>query len=193
MDQPPLTTGTVPAAGRSTISIGREPAHGRGARWVVARAEEELEARYGVLDDSEYGLTAAMFDPPLGVFLIAHVPARSDAAAPSDPIGGVGLRVLDRNVERAAAGLVHETDGTGEVKRLWVDPTWRGNGIARALMDALEDAARGLGLHDLCLATGDRQPEAVALYRATGWERRDEDADGNALPPGYLRFTKRLD
>jgi hypothetical protein len=59
-------------------------------------------------------------------------------------------------------------------------------------MAALEDAARDLGMVELELATGDRQPEAVALYTATGWRRRFEDADGNRLPPGYLRFTKPL-
>ncbi len=59
-------------------------------------------------------------------------------------------------------------------------------------MAALEDAARGLDLSELCLVTGDRQPEAVALYAATGWERCFEDADGNTLPLGYIRFTKRL-
>ncbi len=59
-------------------------------------------------------------------------------------------------------------------------------------MAALEETARDLGLLELELATGDRQPEAVALYVATGWERRFEDADGTALAVGYLRFTKRL-
>ena len=38
----------------------------------------------------------------------------------------------------------------------------------------------------LRLATGDRQPEAVALYEATGWERIVE-ADGCGI-----RYVKRL-
>ncbi len=162
---------------RVGTGLAPEPAGDAGPRWVVARAEEELVTRYGELTDNELGLSPAMFDPPAGAFLIARAEGRPD------PIGGVGLRSLG---ERATGGA-----GAGEVKRLWVDPGWRGRGIGRALMAALERAARDLGLADLELFTGDRQPEAVALYAATGWERRFEDADGNALFPGYIRFTKR--
>ena len=52
---------------------------------------------------------------------------------------------------------------------------------------ALEDASRDIGLRTLRLATGDRQPEAVALYVSTGWQQvaLDKAADG-------FRFTKKL-
>ncbi len=95
------------------VSLGPEPYGSEGPRWVVAQAEAELVARYGGLDDGERGLTAAMFDPPSGVFIVARV----DGA--SDPVGGVGLRAV--------------AAGTGEVRRFWVDPAWRGNGIGRDL------------------------------------------------------------
>jgi GNAT superfamily N-acetyltransferase len=160
----------------SGTELAPEPADGAGPRWVMARAEDELVTRYGVLTKNELGLTTAMLDPPAGAFLVAR------AEAQPDPVGGVGIRSLD---ERTRAGV-------GEVKRLWVDPDWRGHGIGRALMAALEQTARDLGLSDLELATGHRQPEAVSLYTATGWARRFEDADGNALLPGYIRFTKRV-
>jgi len=52
----------------------------------VAQAEAELVARYGFLDGGEIGLTATMFDPPAGVFLIARVGGRSE------PVGDAGLR-----------------------------------------------------------------------------------------------------
>jgi GNAT superfamily N-acetyltransferase len=133
------------------VTIGREDYGGDGPRFVVARAEAELVDRYGFLDADERGLTAAMFDPPAGGFLVG----RAGHAGP--PVGGVGLRAIGPK--------------TGEVRRLWVDPDWRGRGLGRALMAALEDEARGLGQMRLQLATGDRQPEAVALYEATGWER----------------------
>ena len=84
------------------------------------------------------------------------------------------------------------TVGTGEVKRLWVDPTWRGRGLGRRLMSELEDAARGLGFTSLHLGTGDRQPEAVALYESAGWERLHVDGDGHPLPVCHIRFGKRL-
>jgi GNAT superfamily N-acetyltransferase len=138
----------------------------------VAQAEAELVARYGGLDDSERGLTAAMFDPPVGVFLIARVESRAE------PVGGVGLR------------CVAET--TGEVRRLWVDPAWRGRGVGRDLMTSLEEAARDLGLIELRLATGDRQPEAVSLYEDTGWERVFVTPEGAPLRSGWIRFRKEV-
>jgi GNAT superfamily N-acetyltransferase len=155
------------------LALGREDAPGAGPRWVVARAEAELVARYGSLDDSERGLTPSMFDPPAGAFVVARNDGRGE------PVGGVGVRGL--------AGRV------GEVKRLWVDPAWRDRGIGRALMAALEDTARALGMTALELGTGDLQPEAVALYSATGWERCLTDDDGRPLPDWHRRFTKRLE
>jgi GNAT superfamily N-acetyltransferase len=141
---------------------------------VVARAEAELVQRYGHLDETEQGLTAATFEPPLGVFLVA----RSEDGP--HPVGGVGLRRIG-------------PPGIGEVKRLWVDPAWRGGGLGRRVMGDLEDAARGMGLAVLQLGTGDRQPEAIALYDSAGWERLHVDAEGRPLPPRHIRFGKLLD
>jgi len=167
----PRPTSPTSAAGAGLV-VRREPYVAEGPRWVVARAEAELVARYGFLDTGEHGLTAAMFDPPGGAFLVARTGA--DAGA----VGGVGLRTV--------------AVGTGEVRRLWVDPVWRGRGVARALMAELEQAALDLGLGALQLGTGDRQPEAVALYRATGWERVHVGRDGQPLPDWFIRFTKTL-
>jgi hypothetical protein len=59
-------------------------------------------------------------------------------------------------------------------------------------MGGLESEARALGLSALVLGTGDRQPEAVALYEATGWERVYVDAGGAPVPVCHVRFTKAL-
>jgi GNAT superfamily N-acetyltransferase len=152
------------------ISMRPEPYGSDGPHWVVARAEAELVSRYGGLDDGELGLTAAMFDPPGGVFLIARTEGRSE------PVGGVGLRTV--------------ATGTGEVRRLWVDPAWRGRGVGRDLMAGLEDVARDRDLSVLRIETGDRQPEAVALYGGMGWERILVTPDGAPLPAGWIRFRK---
>ncbi|MGC9419583.1 MAG: GNAT family N-acetyltransferase [Rhodovulum sp.] len=58
----------------------------------------------------------------------------------------------------------------GEVKRLYVDAGLRGRGVGRALMEALEQAARDLGLGCLRLETGAALAAAVALYRRLGFE-----------------------
>jgi GNAT superfamily N-acetyltransferase len=160
------------ATTQAGLVVHAEPAAGDGPTWVVAQAEAELVARYGRLDQSELGLEPKMFEPPAGAFFVARAQNRRD------PVGGVGLRRLHT--------------GAGEVKRLWVDPAWRGRGAGRSLMAALEDGARGLGLHALELGTGERQPEAVCLYASSGWERLRVDGDGRPLPDWHLRFAKRL-
>jgi GNAT superfamily N-acetyltransferase len=161
-----------PAVATLRASIAREPADGDGPRHVMTRAEAELVARYGTLDACESDLVPAMFEPPDGAFLVART------VDEPDPVGGVGLR-------RAGPA-------SGEVKRLWVDPAWRRSGLGRALMAALEDEARALDFSDLVLATGERQPEAVALYESSGWERQTHDAEGRLLPTWYLGFAKTL-
>jgi len=162
-----------PSAIRTAHAVAREPYDHDGPRSVVAQAEAEIVERYGELDDGELGLTAAMFDPPNGAFLVAR---RVDAAGP--PLGGVGLRAIH--------------PGVGQIRRLWVDPGWRGQGVARALMAGIEDAARELGLTVLRLGTGDRQPEAVALYESSGWERVLVGNDGRPVPPRHVWFLKQL-
>lgn len=152
------------------ISLRPEPFGSEGPRWVVAQAEAELVARYGGLDDGELGLTAAMFDPPSGVFLIARKEGRAE------PVGGAGLRTVATE--------------TGEVRRVWVDPAWRGRGIGRDLMAGIDEAAGALDLSVLRIETGDRQPEAVSFYEALGWERVHMTPDGAPLPTGWIRFRK---
>ncbi|MGW4796955.1 GNAT family N-acetyltransferase [Nonomuraea sp. MG754425] len=78
-----------------------------------------------------------------------------------------GARFLVASVDGQAVGcgaVQPMADGAGELKRMYVVPAQRGRGIATALLSALEDLARSLGHHRLLLATGLRQPEAIALY-----------------------------
>ncbi|WP_433433316.1 GNAT family N-acetyltransferase [Nonomuraea sp. CA-141351] len=83
-------------------------------------------------------------------------------------------RFLVAVVDRVAVGCgaVQPGDGaTGELKRMYVDPRHRGRGVARSLLKALEELAVELGYDRMRLATGVRQPEAVALYESSGYER----------------------
>ena len=57
-----------------------------------------------------------------------------------------------------------------EVKRMFVDPAFRGNGIAKSVLSRLETWAAELGYQKCVLETGKRQIEAVALYRRCGYQ-----------------------
>ncbi len=58
-----------------------------------------------------------------------------------------------------------------EVKRMFVAPSHRRAGVGRALIAELEAWARELGYAAMVLETGNRQPEAVALYERCGFAR----------------------
>ncbi|RYE90841.1 MAG: N-acetyltransferase, partial [Cytophagaceae bacterium] len=51
-----------------------------------------------------------------------------------------------------------------EIKRMFVQPTHRGQGIAQAILGELERWAAELGYASCVLETGQKQPEAIALY-----------------------------
>jgi ribosomal protein S18 acetylase RimI-like enzyme len=54
---------------------------------------------------------------------------------------------------------------------MFVRPTHRGYGIGRTILRRLEDEARQRGFAFAVLETGNRQPEAIALYERSGYER----------------------
>jgi len=57
-----------------------------------------------------------------------------------------------------------------ELKRLVTLPEYRGRGLSKALIHAVEAAAADRGATRLILQTGDRQPEAVRLYEHLGYQ-----------------------
>jgi GNAT superfamily N-acetyltransferase len=69
----------------------------------------------------------------------------------------------------AGGGVRRLSDGVGEIKRMYVRPDARSRGIARALLAALEDAARTLGYEAVRLDTGPKQVHALSLYRSAGY------------------------
>lgn len=84
-----------------------------------------------------------------------------------------GDRLVGCGAVRAMPGEP-ETGGAayGEIKRMYVDPTVRGQRIAVRLLLALEDAACARGLGTAMLETGRDQHEAVRLYERAGYVLR---------------------
>ncbi|WP_227319718.1 GNAT family N-acetyltransferase [Acidisoma silvae] len=84
----------------------------------------------------------------------------------------VSFFVARRNGQALGCGALMRVDEIyGEIKSLFVDPSARGLGLARAVLTAIEAEALGQGLALLRLETGIRQPEAIGLYEATGFRR----------------------
>lgn len=57
-----------------------------------------------------------------------------------------------------------------ELWRFYVDRSWQGRGLARALMSAVEERARARGGRELWLGVWERNARAVAFYRKCGFE-----------------------
>lgn len=65
--------------------------------------------------------------------------------------------------------VVDAGDGTGEIKRMFVDPQARGLKIGQLMMDAIIARGQELRLSAIRLETGISQPEAIGLYRKAGF------------------------
>ncbi|HEY1222541.1 MAG TPA: GNAT family N-acetyltransferase [Acidimicrobiales bacterium] len=143
-----------------------------GALSVFKAAVDELNRRYGVIDDDTQ-MNIDELLPPTGIFLVA----RSEGHL----CGGVGLRRIVEPQQKLA-----------EVKRLWVRPDLRRSGIAARLMDEIENRARAIGYARLYLETGPAQPEAIAFYPKHGWTRVEHFPAGAFTHESAYRFTKML-
>lgn len=80
---------------------------------------------------------------------------------------------------------------TAELKRIWTHSAHRRRGLARRVLVELERRALAAGYPRIYLTTGPRQPEAAALYVATGYTPLfDTTADPETVGP--LPFEKWL-
>ncbi|MYM57474.1 bifunctional helix-turn-helix transcriptional regulator/GNAT family N-acetyltransferase [Thalassovita mangrovi] len=145
------------ALGRDRVDLTEADPRSTDAVYCLSEYYAELGRRFETGFDVNLSRDPEVTDmmPPRGTFLIA----RSDGL----PLGCVGLKGTDK--------------GYAEIKRLWVSPAARGLGMARRLMDAAETAARDLGIALLRLDTNSALPEAVALYRNSGWTEIDRFND----------------
>jgi putative acetyltransferase len=84
--------------------------------------------------------------------------------------GVVLVAVDDETGEALGCGAVRLREpGVGEIKRMYVRPEARCRGIATALLAALEAEAGALFADRVVLEIGERQTEAVSLYRRAGY------------------------
>lgn len=116
------------------------------AQLLTREVQFEYARRYGGEGDTA-PIDTSEFDGPNGAFFMVYV---DDV-----PVGMGGWRR-------------HGDDA--EIKRMYVRPAYQRRGIARAVLAHLEKTAAEAGISRLILETGLVQPEAIALYRSSGYE-----------------------
>jgi putative acetyltransferase len=78
----------------------------------------------------------------------------------------------DEEGKALGCGAIVVGPGFGELKRMFVRPENRGQGIAAKLLEFLEGQAAAKGCTTFMLETGPSQPEALSFYARCGYERR---------------------
>lgn len=72
----------------------------------------------------------------------------------------------------AACGAFKKfNDDTVEIKRMYTHPDFRKRGLAGMIVKELENWAKEIGYKKCMLETGIKQPEAIALYEKSGYQR----------------------
>lgn len=153
----------VPAELRSTESVWPKVRAGLAGEVAIERASlGSREAQ--TLFDSLNGELLQTYPEPGAT----HFRLEPDEVA--DPGGAVLLARLDG--EAVGCGAVRSLeDGDAELKRMYVLPRFRGLGVSKAVLAALEARARALGARRIVLETGERQLEALRLYEQAGYAR----------------------
>jgi ribosomal protein S18 acetylase RimI-like enzyme len=106
--------------------------------------QAEYVTRYGGPDAV---VDPADFEPPNGLFIVGFLDGQ--------PVASGGWRRLGPEV--------------AELKRMYVVPTHRRQGLARRMLAELEHRATRAGYRTLVLVTGTAQPEAIGLYQAADY------------------------
>jgi putative acetyltransferase len=78
---------------------------------------------------------------------------------------------------------------SGEVKRLYLRPQFRGRGLGRYLLENLIERARGMGYQTLYADTLPRMTDALSLYAKLGFDRVDAYASNPTPGAIFLRLN----
>jgi len=152
------------------VNIRRSSLASPEAGRLIAALNAELTAMFPEPGATHFSLSGEQTEAGQGAFLVAWV---EDVAA-----GCGAIRRVD--------------EVTAEIKRMYVDPGFRGRGIGRALVEALEREARQVGATKIVLETGTRLTRAIKLYQAMGYVQIPLFGEYLSSPKTSLCFGKSL-
>jgi len=112
--------------------------------------------------ESNFLLDIATLEAPEVTFYVARLGI-------DGPAVGIAALVADRPASSKAAEVPDAAPARGELKRMFVDPSARGRGVAGALLARVEADAAARGIREVVLETGDLHHAAQALYTRHGY------------------------
>jgi ribosomal protein S18 acetylase RimI-like enzyme len=95
----------------------------------------------------------------------------------SEPVGIMGL------MRQRSSKMAHRAS----IIMVYLRPSLRGSGIAKALLDALTDHARDSGIRQLELAVSVENETAIGFYRREGFD------EIGRIPGGFLHEGREID
>jgi GNAT superfamily N-acetyltransferase len=152
----------------ATLDIRRCALESPDASRLISALNMELKATFPEPGATHFSLTGQQVRPGDGALVVAYL---DDVA-----VGCGALRKLD--------------GATAELKRMYVAPHLRRQGVGRALVKALEREARLLEVRTVVLETGTRLPAAIRLYESMGYRPIPLFGEYRASPETSLCFGK---
>ena len=157
--------------GPMSVSISLAPIVGAEADHLLVLSDEYMAALYPAesnhLVSSESLRTGdAIF---LGAFTSSTMSSSSETADQPEKTRGL---LSDGDVGECigcVAARFYREAAYAEIKRLYVQEAYRGRGLSRTLMNAIEAEILAEGVDCARLEMGIYQPEADALYRSIGY------------------------
>jgi ribosomal protein S18 acetylase RimI-like enzyme len=148
-----------------------------------------------VKSDEEVQLTQQLFHEYsawLGVNLCFQNFEKELAELPGEyvpPSGRLWLAIENDQVAGCVA-LRKIGEGTGEMKRLYVRPQFRGKGLGRTLTATIIEAARAIGYQRLRLDTlPGKMDQAIAMYQSLGFKDIEKYYDNPYDTAAYMELT----
>ena len=123
--------------------------------WVFTLAAESNQAPTFQGLEEELATLPGIYAPPTGSLLLLTLSSQA--------VGCIALKGHDA--------------ATGELKRLYVRPTFRGRKIGRQLVDAVIETAREMGYQRLILDSHISMKSAHAIYEAAGFRKVETPSD----------------
>ena len=126
---------------------------------IVIERSDPNEPQATALLQASHALMQSLFPPEDNSFLSIE-----DLCMPN-----VYFHTARRGDKVLGTGALAVKPGYGEIKSMFVDPSARGQGVADALLRALQDLAFEQGLSTLKLETGNSLQAALRLYARHGF------------------------